>query len=107
MPTTSEPVIAPEDSRSRAWLAVLLAVAVLLHVAWCRLVREFGGDVGAYVLSVGLFYLLGAGVGLGSYHFLQDSAFLPSNVSNVAMLWGILFWVRGRRIASGVALGVA
>ena len=36
--------------------------------------------------------------GLGMYHFLQDSSFLPSNVANVAMLWGVYLWVRGQLI---------
>jgi hypothetical protein len=90
-----------------AFLAGYLALAVLLHVGWYQLVRAVGGDAGAYAVSVLLFYALGAGLGLGSYHFLQDSSFLPSNISNVAMLWGILLWTRRRWGAAGAALGLA
>jgi hypothetical protein len=90
-----------------AFLAGYLLLAVLLHVAWRRLVLRLGGSDGAYVLSVVLFYLLAGGVGLGMYHFLQDSAFLPSNVSNVAMLWGVYFWIAGMPASAGTCLGLA
>ena len=90
-----------------AFLAGYLLLAVLLHVAWRRIVLALGGSDGAYLASVALFYLLAGGVGLGMYHFLQDSAFLPSNVSNVAMLWGLLFLITGRSIPAGACLGVA
>jgi hypothetical protein len=46
-------------------------------------------------------------LGLGVYDFLQDAAFLPSNVANVAMLWGIYFWITRRLGWAGVWLGVA
>ena len=86
--------------RETPWLGVLeagffagyVALAALLHVAWHRLVRAAGGTEGAYLVSVLLFYLLAAGTGLGMYQFLQDAAFLPSNIANVAMLWGVLLW---------------
>jgi hypothetical protein len=41
------------------------------------------------------------------YHFLQDSAFLPSNIANVAMLWGIYFWIAGVPASAGMCLGIA
>jgi hypothetical protein len=84
-----------------------LTLAILLHIEWLRVVRRLGGDVAEYLISVVLFYLLGAGLGLGSYHFLQDSSFLPSNISNVAMLWGLSYWMSGRKRAAGIALGLA
>ena len=90
-----------------AFLAGYLLLAVLLHAGWRRLVVALGGSDGAYLVSVALYYLLAGGVGLGMYHFLQDSAFLPSNISNVAMLWGVCFWVGGRPAFAGVCLGVA
>ena len=90
-----------------AFLAGYLLLAVLMHVAWRKLVLRLGGSNGAYLLSVALFYVLAGGVGLGMYHFLQDSAFLPSNIANVAMLWGIYFWVVGMPASAGVCFGVA
>lgn len=90
-----------------AFLIGYLLLAVLLHVAWRGIVRSLGGSDGTYLVSVALFYVLAGGVGLGMYHFLQDSAFLPSNISNVAMLWGIYFWMRGRPGSAGVCLGIA
>src|SRR5262249_26454254 len=48
-----------------------------------------------------------AGVGLGMYQFLQDSSFLPSNISAVAMLWGIALWLDERRIGCSICLGIA
>lgn len=90
-----------------AFLAGYLLLAVLLHVGWRRLTHALGGSDGTYLVSVVLFYVLAGGVGMGMYHFLQDSAFLPSNVSNVAMLWGVFFWVVARPAAAGACLGVA
>ena len=90
-----------------AFLVGYLLLAVLLHVAWQRLTLALGGSDGTYLLSVVLFYVLAGGVGLGMYHFLQDSAFLPSNISNVAMLWGIYFWIVGTPALAGACLGVA
>jgi hypothetical protein len=90
-----------------AFLGGYLALAILLHVAWLRLTLAVGGGTSAYLLSVILYYLSGGGVGLGMYAFLQDGAFLPSNIANVAMLWGIYFWITGRCALGGVALGVA
>lgn len=90
-----------------AFLAGYLALAVLLHAAWRRLVLRLGGSDGAYLLSVILYYLLAGGVGLGMYHFLQDSAFLPSNIANVAMLWGLYFLITGAPASAGICLGLA
>src|SRR5688500_4207667 len=90
-----------------AFLVGYLALAILLHLAWLRLTLAVGGSASAYLLSVVLYYASAGGVGLGMYTFLQDSAFLPSNVANVAMLWGICFWITGKHAPSGVAFGVA
>ena len=90
-----------------AFLLGYLLLAVLLHLAWRRLTLALGGTNGTYLVSVVLFYVLAGGVGLGMYHFLQDSAFLPSNISNVAMLWAVCFWITGRPASAGVCLGVA
>jgi len=90
-----------------AFLAGYLLLAVLLHVAWRGIVMRLGGSNGTYLVSVFLFYVLAGGVGLGMYHFLQDSAFLPSNIANVAMLWGLYFWISGMPASAGVCLGVA
>jgi hypothetical protein len=84
-----------------------LLLAVLMHVAWRKLVLLMDGTDGTYLLSVALFYVLAGGVGLGMYHFLQDSAFLPSNVANVAMLWGVYFWIAGLPAPAGACLGLA
>lgn len=90
-----------------AFLTGYLLLAVLLHVAWRGIVRSLGGNDGIYLVSVALYYVLAGGVGLGMYHFLQDSAFLPSTISNVAMLWGIYFWISGQPASAGVCLGIA
>lgn len=90
-----------------AFLLGYLGLALLQHVAWYRLTLALGGTRATYLVSVVMFYVLAAGLGLGAYHFLQDSAFLPSNISNVAMLWGLYAWVRGRWAGAGAWLGVA
>ena len=90
-----------------AFLVGYLLLAVLLHIAWRQITLALGGSNATYLLSVVLFYVLAGGVGLGMYHFLQDSAFLPSNISNVAMLWAIYFWIVGTPALAGVCLGVA
>jgi hypothetical protein len=90
-----------------AFLLGYLALAVLLHVAWRRITLILGGNDAVYLLSVVFFYLLAGGLGLGMYHFLQDSAFLPSNIANVAMLWAIYFWIAGSPASAGVCFGVA
>jgi len=90
-----------------AFLVGYLLLAVLLHVGWRSLAVRLGGNDGTYLVSVVLYYLMAGGVGLGMYHFLQDSAFLPSNISNVAILWAVCFWVGGRPAAAGTCLGIA
>jgi hypothetical protein len=90
-----------------AFLLGYLALAVLLHVGWRKLTLRLGGSDGTYLLSVILYYLLAGGVALGTYQFLQDSAFLPSNIANVAMLWGIYFWTAGLPASAGMCLGLA
>jgi hypothetical protein len=89
------------------YLAGYVALAVLLHVGWYRITRALGGSRRTYLLSVLLFYLSAAGLGLGVFSFLQDSSFLPSNVANVAMLWGILYWMTGRPWRAGLLLGLS
>ena len=95
------------DILEPAFLLGYLALAVLLHVVWRKLTLRLGGTDGTYLLSVILYYLLAGGVGLGMYHFLQDSAFLPSNVANVAMLWGVYFLIAGLPAPAGICLGLA
>ena len=68
---------------------------------------RLGGTDGTYLLSVILYYVLAGGVGLGMYHFLQDGAFLPSNIANVAMLWGVYFLIAGTPASAGMCFGVA
>lgn len=90
-----------------AFLGGYLALAVLMHVAWRKLTHALEGDDTTYLSSVVLFQLMAAGTGLGMYQFLQDSSFLPSNISSVSMLWAVYFWVRGRVTWSAVCLGFA
>lgn len=89
------------------FLVAYLLLVVMLHLAWLRLVRDLGGSVQGYLLSVVAFYLSAGGTGLGYYQFLQDAAFLPSNVASVAMLWGIVLWIEGRFSWAGLCLGMA
>jgi hypothetical protein len=90
-----------------AFLAMYLALAVLLQVAWLRLVLALGLSGRHYLLSVLLYYLSAGGTGLGSYQFLQDSSFLPGNVANVAMLWAIAYWIGGRTWPAAACFAVA
>jgi hypothetical protein len=90
-----------------AFVAFYLGLVALLHVAWLRIVRALGLDGRAYLLSVMLYYLSAGGTGLGTYQFLQDSSFLPGNVANVAMLWGVALWIEGRIWPAAGALAVA
>ena len=89
-----------------AFLAGHVLLAVLLHTAWWRIVHAFGGGAAAFVLSELLFHVSAGGTGLGMYQFLQDGAFLPSNIASVACLWGIYFWMADRRGWSAVLFGV-
>ncbi|MCC6424269.1 MAG: hypothetical protein IT447_12395 [Phycisphaerales bacterium] len=90
-----------------AFLIFYLLVLFLFHLAWLKIVFQLGGSVRAYLLSVVLFYFSAGGTGLGSFQFIQDGAFLPSNVANVVMLWGILFLIAGRIGWAAVALALA
>ena len=90
-----------------AFLIGYLALLVLLHLAWWRITIALGGALREFVVSAVLFQLLAGGTGLGMYSFLQDGAFLPSNIAAVAMVWGIAFGMEKRPIASGVCMGVA
>src|SRR5687768_15224164 len=84
-----------------------LGLAVWMHAGWLRLSRAIGLSRDGYLFSVILFYLCAGGLGLGMYHFLQDSAFLPSNVANVAMLWGIICWIEKKMLGAGFWFGIA
>jgi hypothetical protein len=90
-----------------AFLAGYLLLVLAWHVAWLGLTIALGGTRLTYALSVVLYYLSAAGVSLGAYQFLQDGAFLPSNVASVAMLWGLWMWSINRRAAAGVWLGLS
>lgn len=89
------------------FLTLYLGLMVLLHAGWLRAVRVMGFDERAYVLSVLIYYLSAGGFGLGSYRYLQDGSFLPGNVANVAMLWGIVFWMEKKEWRGAIAFGVA
>jgi hypothetical protein len=84
-----------------------VGLAILLHLAWWRIVRALRGGIAAFVLSELLFHVSAGGTGLGMYQFLQDGAFLPSNIAAVAFLWAIYLWIVDRRAASAVMCGVA
>src|SRR5438876_264631 len=79
-----------------AFLVGCVALVALFHIACWRIVRMLGGGVRVFVVTETLFHLLAAGTALGIYQFLQDSAFLPSNISAVALLWGIAMWLERR-----------
>lgn len=95
------------DRVEPAFLVGQLACIFLLHLGWFRIVRRLGGTRMTYLLSVLMFYVLAGGVGLGMYEFMQDQAFLPSNIANVAMLWGIYFWISRKPGLAGLWLGVS
>src|SRR6266850_3389634 len=86
---------------------VYMGLVALLHIGWWRLNRLMGGSGGTYLASVVFYYVSAAGFGLGLYRFLQDSAVLPSNLANIAMLWGIVFYATGRLGWAGVMLGLS
>jgi hypothetical protein len=90
-----------------AFLAGYLGLVVLLHLGWWRLARLLGAGAREYLASVALFYLAGAGFGLGMYEFLQDRSFLPSNIASVAMLWAIVMWIERKWLWAGVWIGLA
>jgi hypothetical protein len=88
-------------------LAGYLALCLALHTAWWSIVRSVGGSELAYLLSVSLHYLSAGGVGLGSYHLVQDAAFLPSNIANAGLLGGIALHLRGYSRTSAACFGLA
>ena len=90
-----------------AFLIGYVLLAILLHAAFWRITKSLGGDLRSFILAEVLFHLSGAGTGLGMYQFLQDSAFLPSNIAAVAFLWAIYFWIADRRGWAAVLFGVA
>src|SRR5688572_16141804 len=91
----------------RAFAAMYLGLIVLMHLAWLRLVLRLGFDARVYLFSVLLYYLSAGGTGLGGYQFLQDSSFLPGNVANVAMLWGLVWWIEGRSWPAALGFALA
>ena len=90
-----------------AFIAGYFALVVLLHWGWWRLVRLLGGDGWTFIASEVIWQLLAAGTALGIYQFLQDSCFLPSNISAVAMLWGIVWWLEDRKFPAGIAFALS
>lgn len=84
-----------------------IGLAALLHAGWLGIATRLSGCPRTYILSLAFYYASAAGTGLGFYQFFQDSSFLPSNVANVALLWGIWLWMIGKPIASGACFGVA
>ena len=90
-----------------AFLAGYLALIVLFQFGWFLINQTLGGTRRTYLLSVLLYYLSAGGAGLGVFCFMQDSAFVPSNISNIAMLWGIYFWITRRPLGAAILLGVS
>ena len=91
-----------------AFLGGHVLLVILLHVAWWRIVRALGGGAAAFMVSQIFFTISAAGTGLGMYQFLQDGAFLPSNIAAVAVPVGHLPLDRrptrrGRRCSSASA----
>ncbi|HLL88052.1 MAG TPA: DUF6798 domain-containing protein [Tepidisphaeraceae bacterium] len=86
-----------------AFLVGYLALVVLLHAAWLGIARLIGGTHRTYFISVLLTYASANATGLGMYQFLQDSAFLPSNVAAVALLWAVYAYARGHYVLAGAA----
>lgn len=80
---------------------------LLFQVAWLGIARRVSAHRATYVVSLAMFYASAAGTGLGFYQFFQDSSLLPSNIANVALLWGIYLWLSGRVVGSGVCFGLA
>lgn len=84
-----------------------VGLVLLLSVFTLRLVRALGGTPVTAVLATVLFHLSAAGTGLGGFQFLQDGAFLPSNLANVALLGGMVLLMEGRLGLAAVTLSVA
>ena len=89
------------------FLVIFLILLGTTAWAWWRLVRALGGGVTAYLVAVVLYHVLLGDRGLGMYSLLQDGQFNAGNVAAVALLVGIVLWVEGRAVWSGVAFGVA
>ena len=89
------------------FLVGYLLLVVLLHLCWVRIARALGAGTMLYLLSVVLYEVSAGGTGLGMYRFLQDGCFLPSNIANVLMLWGIYFCIVRRFAWCGLLLGAA
>lgn len=89
------------------FLAGHLLTALALHYYLWRTVAAVGGSLRAYAMAAVLIHVPAAGFGLGGFQFLQDGAFLPSNIANVAMLAGVAYLMERRAWPAGVALGLA
>jgi hypothetical protein len=89
------------------FLVAYVGLVIAFHVAWMGIVSALGGTTRTYLVSVLFYYLSAGGTGLGIYQFFQDSCFLPSNISNVALLWAFYLWIVDRRVWSAVCFGVA
>ena len=90
-------------------IGYLLTVVAFHYFAW-RIVRAIGGEFTrptTYLAAVVFLHLSAAGTGLGGFQFLQDGAFLPSNVSNVAVLAAIAMLLERRIWLAAVWTGVA
>jgi hypothetical protein len=90
-----------------AFLLGYIGIVVWMQWGWFRLVQQLGGDRRTYLIAVLAYLLSAGGTGLGMYQFLQDGCMLPSNIANVALLWGIVQWIRDRRISSAICFGLA
>jgi hypothetical protein len=91
----------------QGFLVGYLAMVIAFHIAWFKMVSVFGGSRRTYLVSVLFYYLSAGGTGLGIYQFFQDSCFLASNISNVALLWAFYFWMVDKRFWSAFCFGVA
>lgn len=89
------------------FFVLYLVLATLMHAAWWSIVRRIGGDLRTYLVSVLIYHLSGGGLGLGVYQFLQDGSFLPSNISSVATLMALAFWLDRRFLAASACVGIA
>lgn len=90
-----------------AFLIGYLGIVFLMQLGWFKLVMQLGGDRRTYLVAVLAYLLSAGGTGLGMYQFLQDGCLLPSNIANVALLWGIVQWIRDRRMLAGLCFGIA
>jgi hypothetical protein len=90
-----------------AFLLGYIALLMLFHMAWWRIVRALDGDAEMFVISEVLFHLCAGGTALGMYQFLQDAALLPSNIAAVALLWAMGLWLEKRTAWAGACVGVA